>query len=211
MTRVLLSASHPRGDRAQSFRPYSHPDIDLAASAVIEAVLERPDVILRFGGHPSITPLVLDLASSYPGQQGGRIELVYSAFFTDQYTDEMRRLAATEGVIPAETPRKEDPDAASAMASSLTAMRRILTEPMIDGVFFIGGMDGLDEELTAVTSRHPRALLYCFAAPGGSAATLSTRANLESQGRLRNIGGRAYLLSSREAVAEITSNAEGKQ
>ena len=205
MTRILLSASHPRGERARAFRPYSHPHIDLAAAAVIEAIIERPDVVLRFGGHPSITPLVLDLANSYPGQQGERIELVYSAFFAHQYTDEMRRLAAIEGVSTTETPRAEAPDVAAARASSLTTMREILTQPKIDGVFFIGGMDGLDEEFATVSERHPRALLYCFLAPGGRAATLSSRTEDASQ-RLRAISGSAYLLSSRDAVAEIVAS-----
>jgi hypothetical protein len=175
---------------------------------VIEAIIERPDVVLRFGGHPSITPLVLDLANSYPGQQGERIELVYSAFFADQYTDEMRRLAGTEGVSPTETPRAEAPDVASAMASSLTTMREVLTEPRIDGVFFIGGMDGLDEEFATVSERHPRALLYFFLAPGGRAATLGSRTEDASQ-RRRAIFGSAYLLSSRDAVAEIVAASTG--
>lgn len=208
MIRVLLSASHPHGEQANEFRPYSHPDIDLAASAVIEAVLERSDTALRFGGHPSITPLVLDLANSYPGQQGPQIELVYSAFFAAQYTDEMRRLASTEGVHATETARAEARDDASARTRSLTTMRETLTEPTIDGVFFVGGMDGLDEELVTVSRRHPRALLYAFRAPGGRSAALSSRTD-DAFRRLRNISGRAYLLSSREALAEIVAASRG--
>ena len=208
MTRILLSAARPWGRRARAVRPYSHPDIDLAAAAVIEAILERPGVVLRFGGHPSITPLVLNLANSYPGQQGERVELVYSAFFAGEYTDEMRRLADIEGVGSTETPRAENPDVASARASSLTTMREILTAPRIDGVFFIGGMDGLDEEFATVSERHPRALLYHFLAPGGRAATLSSRTEGASQ-RLRAISGSAYLLSSRDAVAEIAAATGG--
>lgn len=211
MIRVLLSASHPHGGRAGAARPYSHPDIDLAASAVIEAVLERSDVVLRFGGHPSITPLVLDLADSFRGQQGAQIELVHSAYFAKEYTEEMRQLAAAEGVSPMETPAVDDPGGEPSRSLSLSAMRATLSEPDIHGVFFIGGMDGLDEELVAVQERHPQALIYFFIAPGGRAATLGAEVPGGSDSRARAVSGRAYLLRSRQALVEILSAIEGLQ
>lgn len=204
MTRILLSASHPHGERASAVRPYSHADIDLATSAVVESILERPDVTLRFGAHPSITPLVLAIANSIPGQQGNRVELVYSRYFAAHYTKEMRRLAATEGVTSTETQRDSDPDDAVARSRSLSVMRIELTRPRIDGVFFVGGMSGLDEELVAVSQRHPQARLYAFSAPGGRAEMLgSVAVDAGLEGRFRTIDGRAYLLSSRKVLAEV--------
>jgi hypothetical protein len=135
---------------------------------------------------------------------------VYSNYYTLQYTDEMRRLAATEGVTPTETPRESSPDDAVARGRSLSLMRTELTRPLIDGIFFVGGMNGLDDELFAVVERHPQARFFAFAAPGGRAASLGSGAVAAGLGnRFRTIDGRAYLMSSRDALAEIVSGTQG--
>lgn len=206
MKRVLLSASHPHGERARGVRPYSHEEIDLAASAVIESALQRSDVILRFGAHPSITPLVLSIASSVTGNRAGGIELVYSEFFAANYTEAMRRLAESEGVTAYETGSTEDPDAEVARRASLATMRSELTKPPLDAVFFVGGMDGIVEELEASARQHPSAQFFAFTAPGGQAARLGqTTVGAELGPHVREISSRGYLISAQDAVAEIAA------
>lgn len=207
MKRVLLSASHPYGERAKAVRPYSHEEIDLAASAVVESVLQRSDIILRFGAHPSITPLVLSIANSVTGNPEGGIELVYSEFFAEKYTDAMRRLAESEGVNAYETSATHDPDPGVARRASLTTMRSELTKPPLDAVFFIGGMNGIVDEFVEAARQHPSAQFFAFTAPGGQAARLAQTTVGAGRGpHVREISSRGYLISAQDAIAEIVSS-----
>ena len=55
---VFLSASFPSGKRGERFMPYDPSGIADAVSAFSRAILGSNGT-LAFGGHPTITPLVL--------------------------------------------------------------------------------------------------------------------------------------------------------
>ena len=78
MTGVLLSASFPSGDRGEGVRPYYPDDIAAAASSVTEAVL-RSGARLVFGGHPTISPIVLQIAGLLGA--GPRVDIWQSEYF----------------------------------------------------------------------------------------------------------------------------------
>ena len=58
---IFLSASFPSGNRGERFRPYDPSGIADAVSAFTRAILSGNGKLV-FGGHPTITPLVLMIA-----------------------------------------------------------------------------------------------------------------------------------------------------
>ena len=59
---VFLSASFPSGERGEKFKPYDPSGIADAVSALARSVFASNGRLL-FGGHPTITPLILMIAS----------------------------------------------------------------------------------------------------------------------------------------------------
>lgn len=186
MSRILLSASYPTGDRGEEVRPYSLSDIDLATTAVVEAVLLR-GCQLRFGGHPTISPLVLDRANLL--RAGRRVEIYQSALFAEEYTDHMRRLVRDEGAMLVETPSVEGGDPDLMRAESLSVMRTTMLADPIDAAFFVGGMSGLVEEIELLRTASPEALVFLLRRPGGMARRLADGASSRNVNVLR---GSAY-------------------
>lgn len=162
--RVFLSASFPSGDRGQRFRPYDAGEIADAVTALTRAVFTAGGGLV-FGGHPTITPLVLFVAGEYHLHQA--VDVFQSRWF--------------EREIPAETRRFEEAgfgriiwtERRSTQEESLRLMReRMLKETDPLGGVFIGGMEGILQEwaffgeLLADRPRIP------FGAPGGAATQL---------------------------------------
>ena len=87
--RVFLSASFPSGTRRTSFEPFDPGAIADAVTAVVRAVLVAKGRLL-FGGHPTITPLVLMVASELDAK--GAVDVFQSRWFEDQITRETRAL-----------------------------------------------------------------------------------------------------------------------
>ncbi len=61
---VFLSASFPSGARGEGFRPYDPADIADAVTALVRSLFNA-GVPVAFGGHPTITPLVLFVAAEH--------------------------------------------------------------------------------------------------------------------------------------------------
>ena len=166
--RIFLSASFPGGDRGKRFQPYDAGEIADAVTALTRAVFTAGGGLV-FGGHPTITPLVLFVAGEYHLHQA--VDVFQSRWF--------------EREIPAETRRFEDAgfgriiwtERRSTQQESLRLMReRMLMETDPLAGVFVGGMEGiLDEwaffgELLADRPRIP------LGAPGGAAAQLVNQA-----------------------------------
>ena len=163
--RVFLSASFPSGDRGTRFEPFDSGAIADAVTAVARAVLAA-DGRLLFGGHPTITPLVLTVASEL--EIKGAVDVFQSRWFADQITRETKMLKdAGFGAIrwtPERVTRKE----------SLETMREAMLgrdRKLIAGVF-VGGMEGVREEHELFRRFHPRVPSVSLVGPGGAAAQL---------------------------------------
>ena len=184
MTRVLLLASWPSGERGAMVEPYSPSHIDLASSTVIEAVL-RKGWKLRFGGHPAITPLVLSVAHAL--RAGANVELFQSDFFSAEFTPEMRRLVDVEGAALTPTPV-----VGGSKTQSLELMRdKMLSDP-VDAAFFIGGMDDLKDEFDTLRTRQPTAHVFLVTEPGGQARLLAHEMGASTSQRIHTLDGPAY-------------------
>ena len=162
---VFLSASFPSGTRGTSFEPFDAGAIADAVTAVVRAVLVAKGRIL-FGGHPTITPLVLMVASELDAKCA--VDVFQSQWFEDQITRETRALQeAGFGAIhwiPQRATRE----------GSLQAMREAMLRhdrKLIAGVF-VGGMDGVLEEYELFQRFQPRGPRVSLVGPGGAAAKL---------------------------------------
>jgi hypothetical protein len=126
-------------------------------AAVIECLRQGR---LVFGGHPAITPLVVEVANAF--DRIAAVTVYQSRIF--------------EQSIPSETHALNIRwvDAAANEDSSLTAMR----EQMIGrrhryrAAFFIGGMEGVEQEFSLFTRRFPNAAVLPVASTGAAAAHL---------------------------------------
>jgi hypothetical protein len=154
---IFLSASVPVPGR----RGYETADAYLireAVSALVEVVLGRK--LLVWGGHPAITPMIWAAAESLGLDYGRSVRLFQSRFFEDKYpqdNDRFRNVTYTEAV-------------ANDQPLSLRIMRQqMLQSYRYDAAVFIGGMEGLDEELTLFRELNADALILPVPSPGGVA------------------------------------------
>lgn len=164
--RLFLSASFPEGTRGEPYRPFDVGAISDAVVALTRAVL-RAGARLAFGGHPTISPLVLLVAREMQARE--QVEIYQSEFYKGRYAPETLELEAQQHGVIEEIPRhpSEIPE------DSLKPMRERIfgNGPFVAGVF-VGGMDGIDDEFDLLGARQegvPRLPLW---APGGAARQL---------------------------------------
>jgi hypothetical protein len=164
--RVFLSASFPSGTDGEPFRPYDAGAIAEAVTALAHAVL-RADGQLVFGGHPTISPLILLVA----GELGRHevVEIHQSKYYCDKVPQETFDLERRGfGVL-----RWWDLDPTGDKDRSELIMReKMLTSgPFVAGIF-IGGMDGILDEHKLFEERQPGVPRLPLWAPGGAARGL---------------------------------------
>ena len=161
---VFLSASFPSGDRGKKFEPYSAGAIADAVSAVVRAVLRNEGKLL-FGGHPTITPMVLLIGCELEVQDA--VDVFQSKWFEGSITEETHRLTES-GVGEIHWTEKRD-----TLPDSLELMREeMFSFGQPAGAVFVGGMEGIPDEHEMFGRRWPGVPRVPLAAPGGAAANL---------------------------------------
>jgi hypothetical protein len=195
---IFLSASFPSEE--QSTIDYATADaaeISQAIVAVVRGVLSSNGCLV-FGGHPTVTPLVLMVAQEYlpeglderrglAGALGLPVVVYQSQIFKpfllksiqdlfDWSLGEIRWTPQTQGENPRFTPSgKLIPSTAS---SSLRDMRTtMLRETTPFAAFFIGGMDGIREEANMCREFVRDSQLFFIGAPGGASRRLGNETN----------------------------------
>jgi len=133
---------------------------------------------LVFGGHPTISPLVLMVAAEYPTRDQSRVVIYQSRLFASLVTSETIRLER-EGYAKirwTEPVPGDSPEQPLERMASLDVMRRAMLEEVKPvAAFFVGGMEGVVSEYELATDMLPNAPLLCIAGAGGAAAgVLST-------------------------------------
>lgn len=180
---VLLSASFPAKDRNPVFYQTAEPDeLSQAIVALARAVFALRGK-LTFGGHPSVSPLVMMISQEY-ADETSREPLVYiyqSNVFRDSLSSAtltMARLGLGR-IIWTPTAQSEqdrvgrttDP---RAFPESLAIMRRrMLRRRDIVGAVFVGGMEGIEREAAALASFRPATQVFYVGGPGGAARQLA--------------------------------------
>lgn len=174
---VFLSASFPQPGRAENFAPSDPAALADAVTAVARAVLHR-DARLICGGHPTITPLLLYVASEYGWHH--QLIVYQSERFRDLVPDETWRLSQNGYGELRFTPTVGE------IGEDLHVMRQeAFTTDDYRGAVFIGGMEGIIDEHNLFAELQPEAHRFGLSGPGGAAAelprTLASNVDLASR------------------------------
>ncbi|SNS65667.1 hypothetical protein SAMN04488107_3344 [Geodermatophilus saharensis] len=165
---ILLSASFPSGERGERFKPYDADAVADAVTALVSAVITANGRLV-FGGHPTITPLVLRVAADHDARNA--VDVYQSDEFRDQITEPTRDLERQGFGRIVATPTVGD------LRENLALMRREMIggSPDLAAALFIGGMEGILDEFDWVGELRPSVPRLPIAAPGGAAAMLSAQ------------------------------------
>lgn len=164
-----MSASIPDPKRNEKYwKTADNLAIRDAVIALAQAVLKRDTLV--FGGHPAITPIVRSVAENYDRQNPGagaigRVRVYQSKYFEKSYLDDLERFSDI-----VETPAKVDRE------TSLDFMRhKMVDDRPISAAFFIGGMEGVEDEYRIAGQKHPRIHLIPIASTGAAAQMLADK------------------------------------
>ena len=194
-TTVFLSASFPSGMRGEQFRPYDASGIADAVSAFARAILGS-NGRMSFGGHPTITPLVLMIARELRVKES--VIVFQSSWFMDQRLPEIDEIESEQVGVVKWTHRTGD------LGDSIRAMREEMIGSMAYGAaLFIGGMEGIRDEYGMVKERWPDTPCIPVAGPGGAAGKLPAR-DCDTLGLERFHRSRAYPFAALQFVDALT-------
>jgi hypothetical protein len=227
---VFLSASFPSREREPRFFETADPDeITQAIVATCRAVFAALGRLV-FGGHPSVTPLVMMVAEEYlPESIEERVRLRHAGLTpVIAYQSESFRSAMPESTRKLEDwglgdlrwiePRGQEPLFTpggtlvhGSADPALESMRKQMfneTKP-VAGIF-VGGMEGIRAEAALFREICRIRPLYFLGAPGGAAQELAEREPVEftpasklTQGELR--ASRSYPALLQRIVLDIAA------
>lgn len=160
---IFLSASVPK----EGSRWYEDHDpflIKEAVAALIEVVMGR--LLLVWGGHPAITPMIWEAAKMYHVSYAKVVKLYQSEYFKGSYPEENKKFG---NFVETESIRGD-------LQASLAHMRKVmLSQHDFKAAVFIGGMEGVEEEYALFRELHPKACLLPIPSPGGCSRELYCR------------------------------------
>lgn len=164
---VFLSASFPHEDRNQKFYDSASPtQITSAITSMSRALLMNGFKIV-FGGHPTVSPLILSVARNTQRQlnfKEKQVIIYQSEYFKDIISKHTIALGE-EGYGEIKF-IKESP---LGVQESLRYMRdQMLKEVKFIAGIFIGGMEGIFDEFKLFRERFPRVPVYPITRPGGA-------------------------------------------
>lgn len=159
MSSVFLSASVPSTD-SDYYKGCNPVLIQSALRSFLFCVLGRKHLV--FGGHPSITPLILAVCEELGVDNKKAVTLFQSQYFQESFPAETS-LFENLVLIPAR----------GTLEKSLAIMRReMFTAYHYDAAVFIGGMEGISQEFRLFREACPAARILTLKSPGGAAEKL---------------------------------------
>lgn len=175
MPAVFLSAGIPdqpeRGPYLETSDPVAIRD---AVRALAATVLLQGNAIV-FGGHPAISPLVLQVARSVERLES--VVIYQSREFQDRLPPEAREFPNFVW-----TPRRDDRE-----HSLLETREQMMSSHEFFAGVFIGGMDGVEREYEMFRLAHPHALALPVFTTGGAARLLWERSSNDLRGSVRSL------------------------
>lgn len=160
--RIFLSASCPYGERAKQYPP-NPLCIRQAICSLVRVFVPHSRIV--FGGHPAVNPFVLQVAEGCGAME--HIDIYQSCYFEDKIHPKIRELSECGRVIW--TPY----DKTTSLADALEEMREQMLSGVYDAAFFIGGMNGVEDEFSLFREKHKGKPTFCLASTDGAAAILS--------------------------------------
>lgn len=159
MSSIFLSASVPREDGPYQ-EQYDAMLIQAALRTFLYTVIGRKHLV--FGGHPTITPLILAVCQDVGVDFDSAVTVYQSKFFQDIVPEVNESLKSVVWVPAAES-----------RAGSLALLRaRMIRANSYEVAAFIGGDDGIIEEYKAFRQHHRETKIIALHSPGGAAAKL---------------------------------------
>ncbi len=200
---IFLSASYPEPGTnwPDCYKDTLNPGlIAQGVKAILKAVFLRRGKVV-FGGHPTITPFVLDVAEGYERYYEGE-KFVYfyqSKYFEGWYTEEAKYLQAkslalfqaTDKIIvePLAGASQARIDKVNREASLLEMRQRMFVDCNPAFAVFIGGKEGIIHEFDLFHENCPQTRMYPIMAPGGAAGKLlSEKGKLSRVHELKTVG-----------------------
>lgn len=159
MSSIFLSASVPNAG-SEYYKDCNPVLIQSALRSFLFSVLGRKHLV--FGGHPSITPLILAVCEELGVENKKAVSLFQSKYFEKDFPVENSQF---ENLII--TPRLDT------LARSVAQLRKqMFATYTYDAAVFIGGKEGVKFEYKLFRRAFPLAKVLTLKSPGGAAATI---------------------------------------
>ena len=162
MKKVFLSASVPAPDRDPKY--FGTADVVAirdSIKALVTILVSEGKLV--FGGHPAISPLVWLLARNLGKHAQEHIVIFMSEYFRDRFPPASMEFDAVRFTPIVQNDRSK----------SLALMRRRMVESEdFDAAFFVGGMEGVEEEFALFRELHVNKPVYPVASTGAAARIL---------------------------------------
>jgi len=175
-TRVLLSASLPDRTRPKKYWEAASPlEITDAVVSAAQSILSASGSLV-FGGHPTISPLILSVADEFASPVNTeRLAIVYqSELFKGDIAPQTIELVERDFAEIHWTARVEGATPEETRELSLGRMRVEMvreTDPV--GAIFIGGMEGIEKEFRLFSEIFADRPAYPIGGPGGAAGLIA--------------------------------------
>lgn len=199
MDAIFLSASVPisgQGSYHETANPFL---IQCAVRELVISVIRTHRIV--WGGHPSITPMIWSICEDLDVNYASSVVLYQSRFFKDRFPEENARFSNVV-FTDAVTGDRE---------ASLSIMRHtMLAREDLVGAVLIGGMDGVEAELSMFQRYHPNAFIVPVGAAGGAARDIAIRAKGEHQADVDDVDF-ASLFHRTISHLPITNNPKGNR
>lgn len=161
---IFLSASIPVRGRGDYYKTADPLLIQSAVRTLAEVLLGRNRIV--WGGHPTITPMLMEVCSLLNVSYADAVTLYQSRYFEEEFPDDnlfFKNIVFTDKV-------ENDRDA------SLSLMReKMLSRTDLYAAVFIGGMDGVEKESDLFSYYHPTAKQIFVASTGGAAQEMALK------------------------------------
>lgn len=156
---IFLSASIPLNTNNSSF--FNTADISAIRDSVNAlSKLIIPKARLIWGGHPSITPLIKFILEQLEHNVQEHVTLYQSKFFEKNFPKDNNSFANIKLIEKIDGDRD---------ASLLFMRERMLQDNEFIAGIFIGGMEGVINEMEMFRTLHPKALILPIASTGAAA------------------------------------------
>ena len=164
MDAIFLSASVPvpgRGHYHETANPFL---IQCAVRELVISVIRTHRIV--WGGHPSITPMIWSICEDLDVEYAKSVVLYQSRFFQDRFPEENARFGNVVYTNALDGDRE----------GSLAIMRETMLarSDLVAGVF-VGGMEGIEAELSIFQRVQPNGRVVLVASPGGAARDVAVR------------------------------------
>lgn len=155
---IFLSASVPILGRGEYYKTADPLLIQSAVRAFAEIVLGRRRIV--WGGHPTITPMLMEACVHLGVSYANSVTLYQSKFFEEEFPEENEFFGNVEFT----------PTVGGDREASLLLMRHeMLSRPNLSAAIFIGGMEGVSAEVDMFKLHHPQATQIFVGSTGGAA------------------------------------------